>query len=384
MVQVGDSRIAGSAQTTGRADVSVRGLTGARALLHHARESGGVAPRKLPAFAGLLLRMAGGSIANSLQERAARRDRTSGAPADDPVFILGHYRSGTTLVHNLLDTDPRLAGPRTFDILFPACPAWLEPILRAPLQRGADLLRVRQPFFHGLNVRLGDPNELEPVRLATGSYWSTYWGYLFPRRANYYLNRFVDWPDDQTRGDWMQAYRDAVQIEEWRAHGRRVLLKDPPNTGRVCELIELFPSAKFVNIIRDPRDVFLSMRALWRDVIERRYALQAISEDERDHLILRHYRTLMERWMAQRELIPAGALIEVRYERIVAEPLAGIRDIYTTLKLGDFTAVERAITKRLAAELPYRPASRNPGPRTLALIDRELSEWRERLGYASS
>jgi len=356
-------------------------LTGGRSLRHHSRESGEIAASRRARFVGLSLRFAAGSVANTLQTRARRRSGSAGVDAEDPVFILGHYRSGTTLVHKLLVADPQFDSPHTFDILFPACPRWLEPIIRAPLQGLLSLLRVRQPFFNDTVVRLRDPNEFEPVWLSTGSYWSTYWGYLFPRNANCYLNRFVEWPDDETRAAWMRAYRDAVSVEAWRSGGRRMVLKDPPNTGRVRELLELYPAAKFIHVVRDPREVFLSMRALWRDVIERRYALQVISGEERDQLIFRHYRTLMERWMAQRELIPAGALFELRYESFMPDPLAGIRGSYSALGLGDFAAVEPNIRRRLVAEQKYRPVARSVDPDTMAMIDRELGEWRARLGY---
>src|SRR5262245_25743508 len=53
---------------------------------------------------------------------------------DGPVFVLGHWRSGTTLLHELLARDPRHAAPTTFDCLSPhhflVTRSWLPTLLR--------------------------------------------------------------------------------------------------------------------------------------------------------------------------------------------------------------------------------------------------------------
>ena len=43
----------------------------------------------------------------------------SGARVEAPLFILGHYRSGTTHLHNLLALDPQFAAPTFFQALNP-------------------------------------------------------------------------------------------------------------------------------------------------------------------------------------------------------------------------------------------------------------------------
>lgn len=36
--------------------------------------------------------------------------------ADDPVFVIGHWRSGTTYLHELLVRDERFTYPNTYDV----------------------------------------------------------------------------------------------------------------------------------------------------------------------------------------------------------------------------------------------------------------------------
>src|SRR4051812_45052238 len=66
-------------------------------------------------FAGAVLRWPGCMIEAS---RVARRvERVSFDPP--PVFIVGHWRSGTTLLHNLMSRDPGFCFPTIVDVLRP-------------------------------------------------------------------------------------------------------------------------------------------------------------------------------------------------------------------------------------------------------------------------
>ena len=56
-----------------------------------------------------------GLIQNIVHGRDIANTRIRNAP----VFVLGHWRSGTTLLHELLARDPRLAAPTTFDCFNP-------------------------------------------------------------------------------------------------------------------------------------------------------------------------------------------------------------------------------------------------------------------------
>ena len=49
------------------------------------------------------------------------------------------------------------------------------------------------------------------------------------------------------------------------ANRGRVVLKSPPNLGRISTLLEIFPQAQFVHIVRDPYRVYPSTRKLWTD-----------------------------------------------------------------------------------------------------------------------
>src|SRR5260370_42206574 len=63
----------------------------------------------LPAIASLSLTSALNSLLHIVEEVAFSRRVNRVEVNPRPTFILGHWRSGTTLLHNLLSLDPQFA-----------------------------------------------------------------------------------------------------------------------------------------------------------------------------------------------------------------------------------------------------------------------------------
>ena len=63
-----------------------------------------------------------GSVLNSLygrREEKHYRQLLDGVTVQPPLFILGHWRSGTTLLHNLLAIDDQFGYPNLYQVFFP-------------------------------------------------------------------------------------------------------------------------------------------------------------------------------------------------------------------------------------------------------------------------
>ena len=92
-----------------------------------------------------------------------------------PLFILGHYRSGTTHLHNLLALDPQFAAPTFFQVLNPhtflTTERWAAPV--------ADRLVVRRRYQDEMALGAGVPSEDE-FALCTMTGLSPYMGWYFP------------------------------------------------------------------------------------------------------------------------------------------------------------------------------------------------------------
>ena len=50
-------------------------------------------------------------------------------------------------------------------------------------------------------------------------------------------------------------------------HGKQLVLKNQDNTGKIPQLLEMFPNAKFVYCYRNPYDLYMSMKKFMTKVI---------------------------------------------------------------------------------------------------------------------
>jgi omega-hydroxy-beta-dihydromenaquinone-9 sulfotransferase len=111
-------------------------------------------------------------------ERMRFGRRIEAARVEAPLFILGHYRSGTTHLHNLLALDPQFASPTFFQVLTPHTFLTHERFA-APL---ADRLIVRRRYQDEMALGAGVPSEDE-FALCTMTGLSPYMAWCFRGRG---------------------------------------------------------------------------------------------------------------------------------------------------------------------------------------------------------
>jgi hypothetical protein len=295
----------------------------------------------------------------------------------DPVFILGHWRSGTTHLHNLLSLDDRLAFPSTFAVVNPfsflTTQRWL-PRLMAPL------LPETRPMDN-MSMSFEGPQEDE-LALSLICGLSLYLSLSFPRQASRY-DRYLTFEgvsaDEIER--WKQAFLwFAAKLSV--GHDRPIVFKSPGHTARVKLLLELFPQARFVHIHRNPYEVFQSSRhyfhtAAWHA------NLQALDAGGFDEAILSRYVAVHEAYLSQRSLIPPGRLHELGFAALESDPIGELRRMYGALDLGEFAVVEGKVRAYLESLAGYRRNEHRP----LAEEDRRIVAQRwgrffEAFGYS--
>ena len=323
----------------------------------------------------------GGSLLNSWYRR--REDRTFGARLDrvsvpPPLFVLGHWRSGTTLLHNLLALDDRYAFPNLYEVFFPhtfLCTEDDRNGLVAPL-----IPRTR--VFDNVPQGFEMPNEDE-FAVAGASLCSPYLSWAFPRNAAQYEHYLT------FRGV------AAHEVDRWKSalvrflkkltlrYDRPLLLKSPPHTGRVRLLLDMFPDAKFVHVHRDPFTVFRSTHHL-NDALTRSFQFQTPDPADRDDAVVRRYRMMHDAYFDERGLIPEGHLYELAFADLERDPVGQIRGVYEALGLSHFDAVLPRLEDYADAHADYRKNTYDALPTPLK--ERLRVEWRrsfEAWGYPS-
>ncbi|HYE56280.1 MAG TPA: sulfotransferase, partial [Chitinophagaceae bacterium] len=196
-----------------------------------------------------------------------------------PVFILGHYRSGTTYLQRIFMQDDRLGHMSIFQSVLPEVMLCFERLLTPVMQFFCNLFKVRNPF-HRIPFTWDFPGEDDVGMIAMLHPNAAQWGNLFPRRMEYYFNKYTIFSNvsDDDKAKWKKEYQYLLKKISLQNKGRRLVLKSPPNTARIKELLEMFPDASFVFIHRDPLDVYASTKKFWQ-VISKHYILGNNKED---------------------------------------------------------------------------------------------------------
>ena len=292
-----------------------------------------------------------------------------------PIFILGHWRSGTTHLHNLLCKDPRMAYASTFQSVFPdTLFSWLG---RFVFEGFARLLipGTRK----GDNVILGTrlPQE-EEFALGDKTPVCYYYFWMFPRRMREFYDRSVRMLgiSDERRESWRSDYKLLIAKAIRDTGGDRFLSKNPPNTGRIEFLLETYPQAKFIYIHRNPFDVYLSTQNFFRKMMPH-LQLQTIDQEQIDEDIFEVYKVLLKDDMKQRSLVPEGQLTEVGFEQLENDPMKVLKEIYIHLEIDGFDLAKPHFQSYIDQMKSYKKNRHEISPE---LEQRIIKEW----GFAFS
>lgn len=306
--------------------------------------------------------------------RAIRRQPIEPAP----IFVVGHWRSGTTHLQNLLCQDPQFgrvtllqAGmPHDF-LIFPS-----------DLLGGIQKMLPRTRLMDNIAVSADAPWE-EEMALVSFSRLSFYHVSFFPRAVERIFREAVLFDDGDRKiiDKWQRHYLYFLKKVQFAQQGRRLMLKNPANTARISVLKQIFPKAKFVHIHRDPYKVFASTVHLYLKAQE----AWGFHEVDRDHVvrhILDAYPQLMAAYFAQRKALRDDELVEVSFRDLQQDPMATLATIYSRIGLEHYDTAAPYFSR-------YIDSQQNYAKNVLSLSDWEMNEvshrWRQvfdELGYA--
>ena len=271
----------------------------------------------------------------------------------DPVFIIGHWRSGTTFLHNLLSQDPQYGYCSTFHATLPGVFLGSEKTLKPLLAASIPTTRPMDDVAMGPDL----PQE-EEYALANITPYGYYNGWCFPKNMTTY-NQMISLhlQPKKIKNKWKNTYQTFLKKLTYHRNGKQLLLKNPAHTARINTLLDLYPQAKFIHIYRNPYDIFCSMKKFMRIVLPR-YCVQNppdIKTIEKN--ILKVYQTLYQTYLKQKTNIPQQQLIEISYETFTQNPIQHLKEIYTQLQLGDFSTLTPTFKNYLSSQKEFKTSS---------------------------
>jgi omega-hydroxy-beta-dihydromenaquinone-9 sulfotransferase len=294
-----------------------------------------------------------------------------------PIFILGHWRSGTTLLHELLILDDRHAFPNTYWCLEPNHPLLTEELIKRWLWF---LMPSRRPMD---NMAAGwDRPQEDEFALCMMGQPSPYLTVAFPNRPPQFAE-YLDFAGvgRRARDSWKRDFLGLLRKLTFK-DPRRLVLKSPTHTARVGLLRELFPEAKFVHIVRDPYVLFPSTVNLWKSLY-RTHGLQKPTFAGLEEHVLDTLVRMYAAFERDRPRIPPGHFHEVRYEELVRDPAGEMAKLYDRLGLGGWESVRPKVEEYAARHAKYETNRYELTPEQRDAVTRRWGDYLRRYGYAA-
>lgn len=292
-----------------------------------------------------------------------------------PLFVIGHWRTGTTFLHELLIQDRQFNYPDTLACFNPNH----RLISGQFFKTYANFLAPKQRPMDNMAAGWERPQEDEFALCLLGQP-STYADIAFPNHPPVYpgaLDLSGLNPAELSR--WKRTFRQFLQTLMFR-DPRRLVLKSPPHTARIPVLLDMFPDARFVHIVRNPYVVFPSTVNLWKS-LTRGHCFHSPHHQNVEEKVLREFRIIYDRLEEARSSIPRGRFHEVRYEDLIADPLVELENVYAALELEGFASARADVERYIQKSKDYETNKYRLTEEQIERIDRHWGDVIERYGY---
>lgn len=263
--------------------------------------------------------------------------------------IAGLQRTGTTLLHRLLSSDPRVRAPLSWEALNPA-PLEREepgnPEGRIRLAKFAEnALRYISPDFFAIHPVEWDMPE-EDVLLLDISFMSQ------SSEATMHVPSYASWLETE---DPIEAYiylRQLMQLLLWQNPARNCVLKSPHHMEHIDTILKVFPKSTIIQTHRDPQKTmasFVSMvchgAGMFSDEVD---VLQFSAHWQRK------VGRLIDRSLKSRTPENSGRFIDVAYNDLIGDPIGELRRIYLHAGVAFDEEVEQNALQLLERQVQHK------------------------------
>ena len=334
-----------------------------------------VHPLRVPMAVGLIPVTCANSAMGTLQSLLFGRKIAATELTEPPIFIVGHWRSGTTMLHELMIRDERLSFANTYECFAPdhflitgsITPRLLWFIL--PARRPQD----------NMPAGFDRPQEDEFALISMGAP-TPYMRMAFPNHPAPYEGMLdMDGLSDKELEAFKNALTWFLKTLTYKKQ-KRLVLKSPPHTGRIASLAEMFPGAKFIHLVRDPYALYSSSRRLWHAMYETQ-GFQIPRFKGLDEYVFNTFSRMYEGFERGRESIDPRNICDVRFEELAQNPISVVESIYDKLQLGDFEAARPSIEAHVDTLRDYQPNKHVLDDDLMAQIRDRWSSYFEKYGY---
>ncbi len=346
-------------------------------LLRSLTTNGPIALRNAPLITAMVLSAMARLPIATLERYITARRRHSAPELQAPIFIIGHWRSGTTHTHNLMARSPQFGWISPLATGIPGeiltLGTWLRPWLEKmlPEDRMVDHVAVNP-----------DSPQPDEIPLANMQPLSVFHALYFPHSFQYHIDKgvFFEGCSEAEIKRWrtlMVAFLRKIVIQQGKS---RLLIKNESYMTRVALLRSIWPEAKFIHVHRNPYEVYVSTVSYFRRLLPT-MAFQSVDHVDVESFVLNTYPRVMRRFLRDTAQLSGEQFVEVGFQEITSTPIETLWRIYDQLQLPNWEDDRSGIEEYLASIRNYE---RNKFTMASDDIERVRSAWGDystRWGY---
>ena len=295
---------------------------------------------------------------------------------EDPIFIIGHYRTGTTYMMTLMAHDKSKgyvsnieAYTPLFYLAFPKFTRWL-------IESSLPDVRPMDNVVMGAD----EPTEDE-YTIGTYTPYGYYTGFIFPRNFDLYSKYLTFEGIPKHRKKWKKAFIYMVKMLTFGHKGKQLFLKNPSLSYRIPDILEMYPNAKFIHTYRNPYKVYSSSVKFFDEVFAI-YTLQTWGDDKMKQDILDNYKLLYEKFDEDLTLIPKENIVHSKYEDFISDPVNSLKDIYDKLRISGWEEHKESIIAYAKSQLKdYKPNVHVTDSDVIRRVNEHWDKMRSDYGY---
>ena len=314
-----------------------------------------------------------------------------------PIFIIGHWRSGTTLLHEYMIQDKQFAFADTYSCFAPQHFLFS----RRFFEPWVSFLMPKKRPMDNMAAGLGRPQEDEFALCAMGMP-SPYINIIYPNNlpidAEFLTLKDVSPEQRQAWLDGLEYFLRCLTLayrggREQGAGGScshptavpaipctNVVFKSPPHTARIATILERFPDAKFVHIHRNPYSLYASTFNLWMQ-LSVVHGLQRPTGKQFETRVFEMFEDMYAAFAEDIKLLPPEQFTEVAFNELTTEPVATLERIYAQLHIDGFEQAKPAMETFATSQKSYQKNKFQIDPAVEAKITERWAWYIERYRY---
>ncbi|MGC1376631.1 MAG: sulfotransferase [Anaerolineales bacterium] len=283
---------------------------------------------------------------------------------DRPVFIIGHPRSGTTMLHRCLTSTEDFVVFKFWHLLFPSLTSrkLLGPLMDRLIRQGKDVI---VPKKVGHLFALGEVDEEDFLFLfhALTQFYPPLGGLAFSDE-DFDDIVFCDDLPAKLRRESMAWFDGCIRRQILFTGRQRVVTKMNYSAMRVRTLLEAYPDARIVYLVRSPLDTIPSHLSLHQNVCYHQWGKDRLPPAVLDRYIRRRYEHNVSLYRYVEDLLAAGHLpesrvITVRYEDMMRDLEGEVGRVAAFCDLDLSDALRRSIAEQARAQRGYKREHNN-------------------------